>query len=379
MEESEEMENLKIPCKLETPEDVSFEACVSSLSLHPQNDIFAAGDLDGDVFLYSYSCFERGNRELWSSGHHQKACRDIAFSPSGRELFSTSKDKAILLFDVELGRLVQIVKKAHDTPIYSLLVMSEHLVATGDDSGTVRLWDFRHGSYIMSLQEQDDYISCMAADNHNRILLATSGDGTLCSFNIRRRRFDVLSEPQDGDLTSVVIMKEGQKVVCGSAEGRLHIFNWDGFGVPSDHLRTDGPTVDCLASVSTQLLCAGAMDGVIRAVSILPNRVIGALGQHLHHPVECLAVSHDSRLLASAGHDQRIKFWSTTKLRREKVFSQGKTQQRRAQGLRALSNKAGTENDFFSELGSEPIPVEQLDDDHEAADDEEDCDSDSDA
>uniref|UniRef100_A0A8C4R104 WD repeat domain 55 n=1 Tax=Eptatretus burgeri TaxID=7764 RepID=A0A8C4R104_EPTBU len=319
MEESEEMENLKIPCKLETPEDVSFEACVSSLSLHPQNDIFAAGDLDGDVFLYSYSCFERGNRELWSSGHHQKACRDIAFSPSGRELFSTSKDKAILLFDVELGRLVQIVKKAHD------------------------------------------------------------GDGTLCSFNIRRRRFDVLSEPQDGDLTSVVIMKEGQKVVCGSAEGRLHIFNWDGFGVPSDHLRTDGPTVDCLASVSTQLLCAGAMDGVIRAVSILPNRVIGALGQHLHHPVECLAVSHDSRLLASAGHDQRIKFWSTTKLRREKVFSQGKTQQRRAQGLRALSNKAGTENDFFSELGSEPIPVEQLDDDHEAADDEEDCDSDSDA
>lgn len=34
-----------------------------------------------------------------------------------------------------------------------------------------------------------------------------SGDGTMGVFNIKRRRFEVLSEFQNGDLTSVSIMK----------------------------------------------------------------------------------------------------------------------------------------------------------------------------
>lgn len=36
-----------------------------------------------------------------------------------------------------------------------------------------------------------------------------SGDGTLGVFNVKRRRFDLVSEPQNGDLTSVVLMKVG--------------------------------------------------------------------------------------------------------------------------------------------------------------------------
>lgn len=33
---------------------------------------------------YSYSCTEGENRQLWSSGHHLKSCRDAAFSQDGQ-------------------------------------------------------------------------------------------------------------------------------------------------------------------------------------------------------------------------------------------------------------------------------------------------------
>lgn len=33
---------------------------------------------------YSYSCTEGENRQLWSSGHHLKSCRDVAFSQDGQ-------------------------------------------------------------------------------------------------------------------------------------------------------------------------------------------------------------------------------------------------------------------------------------------------------
>lgn len=39
------------------------------------------------------------------------------------------------------------------------------------------------------------------------IFFVFSGDGTMGVFNIKRRRFELLSEFQNGDLTSVSIMK----------------------------------------------------------------------------------------------------------------------------------------------------------------------------
>lgn len=41
------------------------------------------------------------------------------------------------------------------------------------------------------------------------IFFFCSGDGTMGVFNIKRRRFDLLSEFQNGDLTSISIMKVG--------------------------------------------------------------------------------------------------------------------------------------------------------------------------
>uniref|UniRef100_A0A8C0QMM6 Uncharacterized protein n=1 Tax=Chelonoidis abingdonii TaxID=106734 RepID=A0A8C0QMM6_CHEAB len=67
----------------DTPEDISFEAAANTIAFHPSQDILAAGDVDGDVYVYSYSCLEGGNRELWSSGHHLKSCREVSFSHDG--------------------------------------------------------------------------------------------------------------------------------------------------------------------------------------------------------------------------------------------------------------------------------------------------------
>lgn len=57
------------------------------------------------MFVFSYSCQEGETKELWSSGHHLKACRAVVFSEDGQKLVTVSKDKAIHFLDVEQGRL----------------------------------------------------------------------------------------------------------------------------------------------------------------------------------------------------------------------------------------------------------------------------------
>lgn len=123
----------------DTPEDIRLEAIANTVALHPSRDILVCGDVDGDVYAYSYSCTEGENRELWSSGHHMKSCRQVRFSADGLKLYSVSRDKAVHLLDAERGQLVSRIRGAHEAPINSLLLVDENILATGDDVGTLKV------------------------------------------------------------------------------------------------------------------------------------------------------------------------------------------------------------------------------------------------
>ncbi|XP_076836271.1 WD repeat-containing protein 55 [Brachyhypopomus gauderio] len=380
LEENEETEDVSTeepqqPKIRETPEDIKQDAIVNTLAFHPKEDILAAGDIDGDIYLYSYSCTEGENKELWSSGHHLKSCRKVAFSSDGEKLFSVSKDKAVHIMDVEAGKLVTRIPKAHSKPINALLLVDENILATGDDEGTLNVWDMRKGTAFMSLKHHEDYISDMAIDQAKRTLLTSSGDGTLGVFNIKRRRFELLSEIQSGDLTSVSIMKRGRKVVCGSSDGTVYIFNWNGFGATSDRFALRAESVDCIVPITDSLLCTASTDGVIRVISILPNRVVGSVGQHAGEPIEEIAQSRDGHFLASSAHDQLIKFWDISHLPDTRV-SDYRRRKKKDGRLKALSSKAfGTGGDFFSGLlDNKDMKTEEV----EESDEEDDSDSGSD-
>ncbi|XP_067872029.1 WD repeat-containing protein 55 [Heterodontus francisci] len=297
----------------------------------------------------SYSCEESGNQELWSSGHHLKSCRQVAFTHNGQELFTVSKDKSIHILNVEVGKLVSRIPKAHSAAINSLKLIDENLFATGDDNGLLKVWDLRKETSFMEMKNHDDYISDIAVDQNKKILLTTSGDGTMCVFNIKRRRFDLQSEFQDGDLTSLAIMKRGSKVVCSSSEGMIYLFNWDGFGATSDRFLVRKESIDCIVPITDNILCTASMDGVIRAVNIFPNRVIGSVGQHPGECIEQIAKSSEGRFLASCAHDQKVKFWDVSDL--HGVVVDDYRRRKKHGKLESLSRKAfGCGSDFFADL-----------------------------
>ncbi|XP_006998563.2 WD repeat-containing protein 55 [Peromyscus maniculatus bairdii] len=348
--EEEDLDSTKAaPRVRDTPEDIVLEAPASGLAFHPTRDLLAAGDVDGDVFVFSYSCQEGETKEVWSSGHHLKSCRAVVFSEDGQKLVTVSKDKAIHVLDVEQGQLERRISKAHSAPINSLLLVDENVLVTGDDTGGIRLWDQRKEGPLMDMRQHEEYIADMALDPAKKLLLTASGDGCLGVFNIKRRRLELLSEPQSGDLTSVTLMKYGKKVACGSSEGTIYLFNWNGFGATSDRFALRAESIDCMVPVTENLLCTGSTDGIIRAVNILPNRVVGTVGQHAGEPVEALSLSHCGQFLASSGHDQRLKFWNMAQLRTV-VVDDYRRRKKKGGPLRALSSKAWSTDDFFAGL-----------------------------
>jgi len=87
---------------------------------------------------------------------------------------------------------------------------------------------------------------------------------------------------------------------------------------------------------------------VFRAVSILPNRIIGTVGEHPGFPVEALSLSHCGQWLASCSHDQLIKFSDIREVLTHKV--DGHRRLRRTDQRKVLSSKVAAELNFFGDL-----------------------------
>ncbi len=122
-------------------------------------------------------------------------------------LYTISRDKSLRVFDANTGHTTQQFLKAHDSPLYCLLVADENLIATADDEGQFKVWDLRKKHAIMEVKENEDYISEMAIDKARRVIVATSGDGTMSTFNIRRRKFVMKSENVQNEMMTVTLVK----------------------------------------------------------------------------------------------------------------------------------------------------------------------------
>lgn len=91
-------------------------------------------------------------------------------------------------------------------------------------------------------------------------------------------------------------------------------------------------------------------------MNVLPNRVLGCVGQHPGEPIEQLAVAPGGRLLASCAHDQKVKFWDVSALG-GLVVDDYRKKKKKGGPLRALSGKAaGSGEDFFADLRDEAEP-----------------------
>ena len=69
--------------------------------------------VDG-CYLFRHKYTNESNEIMNTLEVHTKACRDIEFSKDGNVLFSTSKDKSIMLSDVNSGKLKQFYENAHE-------------------------------------------------------------------------------------------------------------------------------------------------------------------------------------------------------------------------------------------------------------------------
>ena len=67
-----------------------------------------------------------------------------------------------------------------------------------------------------------------------------------------------------------------------------------------------------MLKVDESTVLTGSSDGLIRVVSLMPNRLLGVVGDHDDFPVETMRYSADRTLVASLSHDLVVRFWDVS-------------------------------------------------------------------
>lgn len=321
--------------------------------------------------------------------YHAGSCRAVQFSPDGHLIFSVSSDRSIATVDLATGTLLHQVADAHKQPINCLAQYGDNMLCTGDDDGEIKIWDVRmRGAappvMTFSLDEHTDFVSDLCAQAPRNVLLSTGGDGCLCVWDMRKGALQMMSEQIEDELLSLVVMKRGKKVVCGSQEGVLEVFTWGLFGEITDRFPGHPNSVDAMLKIDEDVIVTGSSDGLIRVVQIQPNKLLGVLGEHDDEfPIEQLALSRDQRFIASCSHDQTVRFWSATDLFESDgsapIADEEEDEDAAADGMAGGDDEDEDEDD--DEMGAMAAAAAagaDSDDDEDDESDEEDEDEDSD-
>eukprot|EP00873_Tetraselmis_striata_P019895 jgi/Tetstr1/440159/TSEL_028515.t1 len=261
---------------------------------HPGASLLAGAVITGHVQVFKYE--GEATQRVFDLAAHTESCRAVRFTSEGSLLLSASADCSILATDTATGAAAARLENAHSCGVNTLECIDATVLASGDDDGTVKLWDVRQRQAIASFETHGDFISDFSYSPDNNALVASSGDGSISIYDMAARKLIAQSEDDaDDELLSVVVLKNGKKLVSGSQEGVILLYSWGYFNDCSDRFPGHPNSIDAL-------------------VKFDEDTMLGVVGEHAEYPIECLALSGDKKLLASASHDNSIKLWDISYL-----------------------------------------------------------------
>ena len=152
------------------------------------------------------------------------------------------------------------------------------------------------------------------------MLVAAGCDGYLGVWDLRKKGLFALSDNLEEEIHSISLQKNGKKVIASSSEGIINLFSWGDFGDCNDRIPGHPGSIDWMIKYDEYIVITGCEDGILRAVSILPNKVIFILGDPLDAEDEVfgitkISLSHDRMLVASTTLDDTVKLIDISNLK----------------------------------------------------------------
>lgn len=182
------------------------------------------------------------------------------------------------------------------------------LLATGDASGVLCLWQVADGKLLLSWRELSGWIRSLAFSPDGSILVCTSADHTVKLYDVSNGQSLRICRGHSAPVGSVAFNPDGHVLASGGDDKTVRV--WDtNTGVCLRTLQGHENAVRAVAfSPDGTLLASGSDDRTVRLWDVATGQCRDILRGHTRG-VWAIAISPDGRVLASGSDDQTVGLW----------------------------------------------------------------------
>ncbi len=146
----------------------------------------------------------------------------IAWSPDGKLLLSSSRDKTAKLFHSDTGKLYFTVS-GHGQNITTAIFSSDgNRIISGGDDRRLRIWKSTEATEVRSFSVGSSELSDLQRLSGGRVLVAGSSNYLRLYELAEGKELWKLKLPSDW-VVSVVVSDDEQTAYCGTQDGNIHL------------------------------------------------------------------------------------------------------------------------------------------------------------
>jgi WD40 repeat protein len=158
--------------------------------------------------------------------------------------------------------------------------------------------------------------------------------GTLGVYDIRKEGKEslyALSDNLDDEIYCVKVMKNNQRIVCGTSDGPIALFNWDYYDFFKDSILGHPGGVNCFDKYDENTLVTGCEDGSVRIVSISPKSITTMISDKIKlnlennsfKDIQALTLNCNKSHVAVCANINYIKVYNIENLNTTSVMGEG--------------------------------------------------------
>jgi U3 small nucleolar RNA-associated protein 4 len=233
----------------------SYGGSVWCIAANPKSPTLAIGCEDGSVKLFSYADGGLEYSKLLATPNSRVLC--VAFHPILPTMAIGCSDSSIRYMDEKTGkslfRLTCDIVSGIPTYIWSIVIMKDSTIITGDNTGQIQFWDGAHGTLQLTIHKHQAAIYAIALNEDETQIFASGVDSkVICISLVSNASAD--SDTKANDNTETALDNRTSNDTA-SSEGKVWVY--------SNAIRAHSHDVTSLAIINRQgssILLSGSLD-----------------------------------------------------------------------------------------------------------------------
>ncbi|KAI9303461.1 WD40-repeat-containing domain protein [Cunninghamella echinulata] len=250
----------------------------------------------------------------------------LAVKPNGKHIVSSSRSLSLKVWDVETGKCIRTMSKAHDAPVIVMTIdNTSTLVATGSADASIKVWDIDKGYCTHNLRGHGGVISAVKFLHfENKWYLASGADDcTVRVWDLQTRQCIAVLKSHVSVIRGLDFSSDGRTLISGSRDKVVNVWDWQ-----AKKLKATYPIYETLETVgfvsketdfsnydvkpTSDVFYTGGDKGIVRLWELNTGRLVQEQEPESNskHTISDVLYSSKSQYLIAITNDQNILYYS---------------------------------------------------------------------